>query len=317
MARTKFSGPHREFGAAVDVWDGLYIGGRSRNDGTVIVSNGGTLTILPFTLTNLNLTTLAGGAYAVNSNSSMVLSSATITTNGANVTLDGVGSAFAAINALSDNLGNFTITNGRTFTTAGSLSNSGTIVVGPGSALKVLNALTNTGTVDLNNLLVVDYTGTSPLGVLAAQIGTRIINSSADAAHRIGFAEASELGVTSFAGLPVDSTSAILQLTFAGDSNLDLKVDVTDLGSLATNWQTSSVWTGGDFNYDGFVDVTDLGLLATNWQAGVSDGSPLGTTSFEQALASVGLGGTNIPEPAAGALLMVLACIMPLRRRRH
>jgi hypothetical protein len=53
----------------------------------------------------------------------------------------------------------------------------------------------------------------------------------------------------------------------AGDANQDGAVDVSDLGILATNWQTSGrKFSQGDFNYDGTVDVTDLGILATNWQ---------------------------------------------------
>jgi hypothetical protein len=53
----------------------------------------------------------------------------------------------------------------------------------------------------------------------------------------------------------------------AGDANHDGKVDVTDLGILATNWQGSGMtFSQGDFNYDGVVDVSDLGILATNWQ---------------------------------------------------
>ena len=59
----------------------------------------------------------------------------------------------------------------------------------------------------------------------------------------------------------------IVRYTLYGDSNLDRTVNVTDLGSLATNWQlTSRRWNQGDFNYDHTVDVTDLGRLATNWQ---------------------------------------------------
>ena len=42
---------------------------------------------------------------------------------------------------------------------------------------------------------------------------------------------------------------------------------MTDLGALATNWQsTNGTWEQGDFNGDGLVDVTDLGTLETNWQ---------------------------------------------------
>ncbi len=55
-----------------------------------------------------------------------------------------------------------------------------------------------------------------------------------------------------------------------GDATGDAKVDVADLGILATNWQQSPRNFGqGDFNYDGRVDVSDLGILATNWQQAV------------------------------------------------
>jgi hypothetical protein len=80
-------------------------------------------------------------------------------------------------------------------------------------------------------------------------------------------------------------------------------VDVADLGTLASNWQTSAPWTSGDFDYSGSVDVADLGLLASNWQAGV--GGPLGP-SLQEALASVGLGSIAVPEPGLMALLGAL-----------
>jgi hypothetical protein len=54
----------------------------------------------------------------------------------------------------------------------------------------------------------------------------------------------------------------------AGDANRDGKVDVGDLGILATNWQKTGMTFGqGDFTYDGKVDVADLGILASKWQS--------------------------------------------------
>jgi hypothetical protein len=94
---------------------------------------------------------------------------------------------------------------------------------------------------------------------------------------------------------------------FAGDTNLDGKVDVADLGVLASNWQsTTGTWATGDFTDDGKVDVADLGLLATNWQAGVAG-----------AASSLGLPGASsaaVPEPAVLGWLAMTA--VGLWRRR-
>jgi hypothetical protein len=59
----------------------------------------------------------------------------------------------------------------------------------------------------------------------------------------------------------------LIAYSFEGDANLDRRVDVTDLGFVATNWQHSGgTFRQGDFNYDRMIGVTDLGILATSWQ---------------------------------------------------
>jgi hypothetical protein len=170
------------------------------------------------------------------------------------------------------------------------------------------------GSLDLtNNSFVNDYSG--PVGTLASDTAAmihdgRIFSSLADPAHALGYADNATLGLTTFNGQSVDPSSILIRFTFGGDANLDGKVDVTDLGALATNWQTSNVWAGGDFNYDGFVDVTDLGALATNWQAGVGS-----TLDFDDALAAVGLGGVSVPEPATTAITLAEFVVFVRRRR--
>lgn len=55
-----------------------------------------------------------------------------------------------------------------------------------------------------------------------------------------------------------------------GDANRDGRVDVSDLGILASNWQQAGRrFSQGDFSYDGVVDVADLGILATHWAPAV------------------------------------------------
>ena len=57
-------------------------------------------------------------------------------------------------------------------------------------------------------------------------------------------------------------------LSIPGDANIDGKVDVSDLGILATHYGAvgGATWTEGDFTGDRIVDVSDLGILATNYQ---------------------------------------------------
>jgi hypothetical protein len=123
------------------------------------------------------------------------------------------------------------------------------------------------------------------------------------------------LAKTSFGGQTVDASSILIKYTYAGDANLDGQVDITDLGNLATAWQTAGPWTSGDFDYNNFVDITDLGMLATNWQQGV--GSPLrpGAPSLSEALASLGLPSNAVPEPASVGLFGLCLAAAASRRR--
>jgi RHS repeat-associated protein len=91
--------------------------------------------------------TLTGGTWNVFANSTLTFPSrSSITTNRANVTLNGPGSNFPAFNVLDTNEGSLSLQGGRNFTTAGALTNSGRLTVGPGSTLAVAGAYTQTAT---------------------------------------------------------------------------------------------------------------------------------------------------------------------------
>ncbi len=173
-----------------------------------------------------------------------------------------------------------------------------------------------TGKLDLNdNDLIIEYTGPSPIADVVSLIrsargpgnwwGNGITSSLADASqHGLGYSDTPATG----------GGTVLVKYTWYGDANLDGQVDISDLGRLATAWQTSGSWVNGDFDYSGFIDISDLGKLATNWQAGV--GNPLGP-SFDQALASVGLAGAIVPEPAALILIGLSLTGMRWRPRRR
>jgi hypothetical protein len=76
----------------------------------------------------------------------------------------------------------------------------------------------------------------------------------------------------------------------AGDANHDRKVDIADLGILASNWQQSGrTFSRGDFDYNGTVNVNDLGILASRWQQqlAVAGPSSMPTKTAEETAMSI------------------------------
>ncbi len=195
-------------------------------------------------------------------------------------------------------------------------------------SLTIAGDTTPTATLDLSdNALIVDYTGASPISTLQAQLksgyamgtwlGNGIISSSATAvaadagdAHKtaLGYAEASNIGVGSFAGQSVDDSSVLIRYTLAGDANLDGVVNALDFNALASNFGDSGqLWSGGDFNYDGIVNTLDFNQLAANFGAALPvPVVPLGTAVPEPTMLSLGV---------SAILLHRRRCQM--RRRSH
>jgi len=113
---------------------------RALNGSTVVTSGAGNLA-------NVVGSTLNGGTYQVVSTgdtSTLNISGAAITTNNANVTLDGVNTVFSQIDGLADNQGRFSVLGGRSFATTAGLTNSGTVAVGSGSDISVNGSYTQT-----------------------------------------------------------------------------------------------------------------------------------------------------------------------------
>ncbi len=191
------------------------------------------------------------------------------------------------------------------------ISSKGTANDPTGTSVVTALSIATGASLDLtNNSAIVDYAAVGTLVDDTRQMLAAGKLTTSSLGGKLGYADNAVLHLTSFAGQTVDDTNLLVKFTYGGDANLDGQVDISDLGALATAWQTSNVWTGGDFDYSGFVDISDLGILATNWQLGV--GSPLGP-SFDEALAAVGLSGVTVPEPSA---IVALAALTGFRRRR-
>ena len=117
--------------------------------GTFTIASGRTLNISGGTFGNFSGNTLTGGIY--NISGTLKFDGAAITTNAANIVLDGASSQIvnqSNVNALTNfatnaAAGNFTIKNGRNFTTAAGITqfaNQGQVTIGTGTTFAVSNA---------------------------------------------------------------------------------------------------------------------------------------------------------------------------------
>jgi fibronectin-binding autotransporter adhesin len=116
------------------------------NLGTVSANGSGNTLSLTGPVVQLPASTLTGGSWIANANSTLNIASAgNILANQGTVILNGAGSQFANIDSINDNQGSFSVEGGRSFTTAGNLANSGTLLVDGGGTFSVTGDLTGTG----------------------------------------------------------------------------------------------------------------------------------------------------------------------------
>jgi hypothetical protein len=217
---------------------------------------------------------------------------------------------------------------------SGMTINGGVVRVAPGrstsatskvSSLTIAGGASPTAAIDLgDNDLIIDYTGSSPLTTIAAQIasgfgagswngnGIRSSIASTDDPQTgnprtaLGFSAAPDYaGYASgqFSGQSIDATSVLIKFTLAGDANLDGEVDTVDFNTLSSNFgATGKIWSAGDFNYSGTIDTVDFNLLSAEF------GQSLPAPDAFGAFASV-------PEPATLVPACMVLCAVVERRR--
>lgn len=213
------------------------------------------------------------------------------------------------------------------------------VLTATGSKVLAVSELTvNTGAgaqLDLtDNDMIIHYTTPSPLETVKSLItsgynggtwdGPGIITSSAIGqinTYALGYAQNDRLPTfrySTFSGEPVgrnpndtqDPSAVLVKYTWAGDVNLDGKVDDNDVTVVALFYDRGKVdthyWFQGDIaRYDGKIDDNDITLLVLNYRKGL--GSPLSGGAEP-------LGLTAAPEPATLGLL-ALGAVALLRRR--
>jgi hypothetical protein len=135
----------------------------------------------------------------------------------------------------------------------------------------------------------------------------------------VGLARVSDLGVTSFDSVPVDSTDLIIKYSLLGDGDLNGSVDFADLLRTAQNYNTTTgaEWFDGDVDHDGDIEFNDLLSIAQNYGLSLLlsgqvrvDPSLVGRFAQDWQLAL-----SIVPEPASIALF-VSGGLIAMRRRR-
>ncbi len=310
--------------------------GTITNNGTFASIPGGHLEVTGSRLTNLSGTTLTGGTYIVGDQGSATTSilritGANVVTNAANIQLDGAGAAFSraslpsgvtagdrtAMTNLATNTaaGSITVRNGANFTTAGALSNAGTITAGPGgSTWTNTGVLTNSGTIQAaggtinataglagtTGTAVISGTGTLQIGA-ASTTGTLTHNGGAGSALALG---ANTLTVAQ------DYTNANSGVGNAFNARANVTGTGQIVGQNAATAITGQVTATGANTYSLDLGTVRGGTTATrdiqiaNTGTGASIRGAIQTTGINDARVggtAVQAGGSNFGPIAAGA----------------
>jgi autotransporter-associated beta strand protein len=293
------------------------------NVGTIMAS-GGTVNLIG-TVAQVTGSTLTGGTWIARNGSPLFITSAgSMTTNQATVVLDGAGSRFPNINALNNNRGSFSLLGGQSFSTTGSLTNSGTIDVGAISTLTVAgsySALASSVTI-ADGLLAFSNT-MNEQGLLEGS-GTAQGNVNVAAGGTIAPGRINQVGTLSIGGNLALAGSSTLDFDLAGAGSL-LSISgsltangltalsftqsvVPQVGSytLATFQHTNAVpgnftLSGAPHGYGLFVLPTSLVLQTPEWAATTggswNDGSKWTSGSPPNAVGLTTVVGTGTSTP--------------------
>jgi hypothetical protein len=263
----------------------FFSGDTFNNQGIFEARNGGTL-LLPAGPTYTNYSsatlTLAGGTWQVFAGSKMILVGSGIATDAATILLDGSGStifrnAAATLDALAGlasvaTLSSLTIQNGRSFTTAGNLTNNGTLNVKAGVTFIVNGSLTNFD-VGSGALTGGAYNIAGTFRFNNAAITTNAANIGLDGTGAAAIVD--QTGTDALANLATNSATG--NITIQNGRNLLSSGALTNAGTL-------TIGAGSTFTQSGTYTQTGTLNILNGGNANLQDGADSGALSDAGAL---------------------------------
>jgi hypothetical protein len=213
------------------------------------------------------------------------------------------------------------------------LASGATAVILPDGTVEATSVLTSLSIgegakLDIrDNVLIVDYSGTSPEQAIRDKIiegrghvgigngnwtGAGIMSSSAAAFNAllpemrsIGYADNASFPLGryySFGGRALDDTSVVIALTVTGDANLDGKVDDNDATIIGATYGANHAptWAHGDFDYSGSIGDDDVTLVGALYKSELAFAGATGPAPPQEVVA--GRGTVREALPAARAM---------------
>jgi hypothetical protein len=169
------------------------------------------------------------------------------------------------------------------------LKNNALIVNDPNEASSIITAVYNAA--DFN-----PSSGSNQWDQAGITSSSAAANAGTYALGSLTGTELTNLGSTTFQGLPVTSNSTVVAYTLIGDTELRGTVDGTDYNNVLANYDTAGDWSQGNFYNESIVSGDDYNAVLNAYDVAASGGAkglkPAVTRSLSPALSPVATSGT-------------------------
>jgi autotransporter-associated beta strand protein len=269
------------FGAISNVGT-INVGGGNSTAGKIDDPSIGQTSYLLVNGGNLSATHIRQGVLDIGSGSTVTIPS---NPSGAfNPTSSLPSPTISVVNDLYNNGGSSSLTSGTL-----DLKNNALIVNDPNEASSIIAAVYNAA--DFN-----PGTGQNQWDAAGITSSSAQANASSYALGSLTGTELTNLGSTTFQGLPVTSNSTVVSYTLIGDTELRGTVDGTDYNNVLANYDTAGDWSQGNFYNESIVSGDDYNAVLNVYDVAASGAAkglkPAITRSLSPALSPVATSGT-------------------------